>query len=516
MLNVLIADREKTERNIVKTLFKKTGAVCKFFEASDGRKAFSCCKRHPIDILITDIDLPEMDGLTLLETVEKNIDDVPKMLIVTKSKKFAHAKKAIGLGVSDYIVKPVVEEELTEALERILEERLAKLSEKEKKEDFLKNHMLYILVNGASKEAIEAEISQMEDVSFLNEFHRMVLIEFTNEFFSSQEDDFGEILEGYGYIEGEDFRILNLNPQESVLFFSKKNIDWDSFCEELQKKIKDVYNENCYIALSSELTDYMDIPRGMEEIELLMENKFYQTGQYVFLPIKKENEKNDQQPLLEDTLIKEMQQDIKMKDIVSLRMHFTYFFDAYKNKTEFSQVYTKFVFSNLLKSFYENLPDMNEQDLNQEIDKLYRAGSMQEVMEVIHLNIDRLEKLFIMNPQMSHREIETVKQHIYAHYDKELSVEQLAELVNLAPSYLSFLFKKETGENLSKYIKNYRMEKAKEMLEETHSKIVNIALAVGYPNVSYFCQSFREYFGVSPQKFRKHGEGYRKENKEEQ
>ena len=66
--------------------------------------------------------------------------------------------------------------------------------------------------------------------------------------------------------------------------------------------------------------------------------------------------------------------------------------------------------------------------------------------------------------------------------------------------------KKETGQNLSKYIKQYRMEKAKELLTGTNMKIVNISEQVGYPNVSYFVQSFREYFGVSPQKFRDQGE----------
>ena len=105
-----------------------------------------------------------------------------------------------------------------------------------------------------------------------------------------------------------------------------------------------------------------------------------------------------------------------------------------------------------------------------------------------------------------HREIETVKNYIYENYDKEISITELAEKVYMAPSYLSYVFKSETGQNLSKFIKAYRMEKAKEMLTETHNKIVNIANAVGYENVSYFCQSFREYYGVSPQKFRDQGE----------
>lgn len=76
----------------------------------------------------------------------------------------------------------------------------------------------------------------------------------------------------------------------------------------------------------------------------------------------------------------------------------------------------------------------------------------------------------------------------------------------MAPSYLSSVFKKETGLNLSKFIKAYRMERAKDMLENTTSKILDISIACGYPNVSYFCSSFREFYGVSPQKYRENGE----------
>ena len=107
---------------------------------------------------------------------------------------------------------------------------------------------------------------------------------------------------------------------------------------------------------------------------------------------------------------------------------------------------------------------------------------------------------------MSHSEVQDVIRYVYNHYNLDLGVESLANAVNLAPSYLSHIFKKETGENLGKFIKRVRMEKAKEMLETTHEKIVTIAVAVGYSNVSYFCQSFREYYGLSPQKYRSKGE----------
>ena len=117
-----------------------------------------------------------------------------------------------------------------------------------------------------------------------------------------------------------------------------------------------------------------------------------------------------------------------------------------------------------------------------------------------------LEKEFKKSESLSHGEIKDVMKYVYNHYNLDLSVDFLADQVCLAPSYLSHIFKKETGENLGKFIKRVRMEKAKDMLENTHERIVAIAVAVGYSNVSYFCQSFREYYGISPQKYRNQGE----------
>ena len=133
---------------------------------------------------------------------------------------------------------------------------------------------------------------------------------------------------------------------------------------------------------------------------------------------------------------------------------------------------------------------------------MYKSGDFNCIVSIVNSHIDKLEAAFAKNPQTQHKEIETVKKYIYTHFGDELGVEQLADMVYLAPSYLSTVFKKETGQNLSKFIKQNRIEKAKDMLENTNMKIVNISEACGYQNVSYFCQSFRECYGVSPQKFR--------------
>ena len=103
----------------------------------------------------------------------------------------------------------------------------------------------------------------------------------------------------------------------------------------------------------------------------------------------------------------------------------------------------------------------------------------------------------------SRNEVATVKKYIYQHYDEDLNLEMLAEKVYLSSGYLSFIFKKETGMNLNRFIRVFRMEKAKELLCNTNMKVAQISEKVGFANVSYFCRSFREYYGSSPESYRK-------------
>lgn len=85
----------------------------------------------------------------------------------------------------------------------------------------------------------------------------------------------------------------------------------------------------------------------------------------------------------------------------------------------------------------------------------------------------------------------------------DLSVEIIAARVFLTPSYLSYLFKKHTGQTLSKYLTELRMDCAQELLTGTNRKIADVSIAVGYPNISYFCALFKNRFGVTPSQFKR-------------
>ena len=99
--------------------------------------------------------------------------------------------------------------------------------------------------------------------------------------------------------------------------------------------------------------------------------------------------------------------------------------------------------------------------------------------------------------------IQLVEQYIREHYEDVLSLDILAEKVYLTPHYLSSIFIQEKGVGINKYIKTIRMDKARELLMKTNRKISDICIQVGYTNVSYFCRSFRNEYGVTPDQYRR-------------
>lgn len=136
------------------------------------------------------------------------------------------------------------------------------------------------------------------------------------------------------------------------------------------------------------------------------------------------------------------------------------------------------------------------------ISDLYLQRDISKIIDMIQQLAKSIVKAFGESNQNIRRELVIVQNYIHEHYGQELSVELLASIVYLSPDYLSRLFKKATGKSLYQYIRQFRMEKASELLLNTTKKVIDIGAEIGYPNYSYFCQSFREYFGKSPDRYR--------------
>lgn len=503
MYHVLVVDDEKIGRDGISFLLKKSSYDFHIAEAQNGKVALEYIKNHPIDFLFTDIKMPFMDGIELIKNI-KEMNYKIKTIILSGYNDFDYAKNAIKMGVSEYLLKPIDPHEFSLSLDTIIQEY-----ENEKQlvldsiyhTSLLKEHILTSLINGSPLDLIERKLGNKSINEYLKPYKRMMLLEFSDNFLGENLD----IVEQLNKIIMIDYDYLNLNLQQSVLLFTCNDETQLAFiANQIILNISLTYKCRCYIGMSQEIHDLAKLQQIETNLDDLLDRR-YLNPKKQFYKIENTTYENINTKTIEELIIS-MDEDLKIKDMTSLHNHFLTLQQIYITNDTLSIYYLKFLLSPLIQSFHNILSKSSSINIDCKLTCLYQSDKINETMNILFELIQETENIYAKQEVFIHKEIEAVKKYIYTHYNLDLSVDQLSDYVCLTPSYLSHIFKKETGENLSKFIKRVRMEKAKDMLENSYEKIVTVAVAVGYQNVSYFCQSFREYFGVSPQKFRSQGE----------
>lgn len=505
MLRILIVDDEFVERDGIIFLIDKFSFKLDIKECSDGEEALNYIKKNPVDILFTDVKMPFMDGLQLAQNAREIYPNL-KIVIFSGFGEFEYAKKAIDIGVSDYILKPVNPKEFKETMEKVIND--VNEDKEEKKNNELrkfreKEYILLKIINGSSIDDLKEKFFMDKHIDFMNKYKNMILMEFDDDFFNDNQKYMKELKNTV------DIKIdyLNLNPHQSIIFTfeSMEEEKLNSILMKIHNKIFNDYEINCYFAVSNLLKSPYKITEEYSNIEHLMEQRFFIANNYVFfydseLKLESTDEKFD------DTMVKNIQYDIRSRDFCSLRKHVDCLIKKYGSYKTFSQMYVKFILSNIYKEVYEEIRKVNEADLNEKINEIYFCKTIQEISEMLNNLINKFEEQSSKGTYNERHDVEMVKNYIHENYGSDLSLDKLAEYVYMTPSYLSSIFKKATNMGINNFIKNYRMEKARDMLENTNIRIKDIGNMVGYTNISYFCQSFREFYGLTPEKYRQRDE----------
>jgi|GEM_PF-55964 len=568
MYTVLIVDDNKDRALAERTLIMTESTDCDVFVVQSDFEAGEFISKKQTDILITELSGLNIDAWRLIDRTLMHRSET-QIVICADTGDFESARRAMKKGIREYIVRAgtpttdsygAAEEggtrygsvmaensdgmsdgRLTDELSRdimdAVNSSLDILRAWERDRGHLElgrishiQHMLYELIYSEDAE-IDTELVRQE----IAIYHRMLLIETESEFFSRVGNDpEGRI----NAITGEPCRYLNLNPQQSIVLLetaSRVGPEREAVVRRISDSIIDLlqrgFGEKTYIAVSGHFdmktgsdsgtveTGYdrgeKSLCRIFEEVESLMDEKFYNTGRQVYMMSEMYSgaQQSEDSSLEDDAIIRNIRTALSVKDESMLRSEFGRITNKYRTEAAASQIYIKHIFSNIIKmisecSSQEVVTDDDTQSVMESLDemkyieRLYLTTSFEESAAVVEECVDIICERFGASQQTSHRETEKVKQYIYENYASELSLDTLAAKVYMTPSYLSYVFKQETGQNLSKFIKAFRMTKAAELLKDTDKKIVDVSEDVGYANVSYFCQSFRDYFGVSPQRFR--------------
>ena len=500
MMNILIADDEKIEREGIRYLLSLEKGERRIFEAANGKQAMQILRTENIDMILTDIKITRDLVLELARRAKELFPEI-RIVIFSGYNDFTFAQEAIRYGVTDYILKPVDPDnfhEIIEKAEKNMRERQAEENREIRRQNFLQQYFLQNYLYSGKKEILE-KAGEFVDLDKWNGWHCAILIETDTAFFDTAEENFpGELQKELRRV----FFYLNLNERQSLLLFQDVYCDYLLVANHLYTFLKRNYMVRIYLAVSRKFDGCECLPEILGQLEQQMEEKFYHPEKHIF-SCEEEELKMVAGEVQDSQLMQMISEDISRKDTEQLWKHFECLKEKYSSNTQFSAMYIKFVFSNVIQELFQENQFADEHRLEQEIDRLYSCGNIMDILKVTEDNIREYEKFLERSMSESRNEVAAVKNYIYQHYGEDLNLEMLAEKVYLSSGYLSFIFKKETGMNLNRFIKVFRMEKAGEFLRDTNMKVAQISEKVGFANVSYFCRSFREYYGCSPESYRK-------------
>jgi two-component system response regulator YesN len=200
---------------------------------------------------------------------------------------------------------------------------------------------------------------------------------------------------------------------------------------------------------------------------------------------------------------KQMLSAIESGDVEFIRNHSKGLVEVIGSRDKLSKLYLQNVLYSMIKSLYDKYPNIEMENMLASAEALFGAKNSRNVLEEYETIVDKLLGTISGSPVDGDLMIiKQIKHVVETEYMKDISLNDVADKVNLTPAYVSYIFKKEVGQTLVKYLTDLRMSKAKILLTDQNLKIAKVGQMVGYDNQSYFNRLFKNYYGITPKQFR--------------
>lgn len=521
MVTAIIADDEKNICILLKKLVNWDQLGIQLIgEYYNGKDLFSAIIRDQPDIVVTDILMPEMTGLDIVKNCNaRGLDTV--FLLISGHAEFEYVHMAIQYGVENYLLKPINQQEL----ERNLEQICSRLNEK-------------VMSIQNNIELVEKLQVSMEIISqqFLNSFL------FSPD--SIELDNIEQINERYQlHFHDGWFRILTIKPD------FKMKYNGDQYKQVLRQILKFVlpnmkneffqvlgmqtsYHVILLINYKEEKEAAIQIRKIMDEVQ----NHFYYYCEVTFGISSKTTD-------LFRVSLKEACHAELCRTVIGCGKIIDYsglsyfsqnipeniYLEKYKNYMEVKNrknlgelfleiegwckkpnINPESIYD-LLKLMGEILTELIEKEIpdwdKKERDyllKLNCATTLEKMVssmrEITYSYLENQQKLELVK-EIKH--IAIAKEYVLNHLDENITLNDIAEIVYMNPTYFSTLFKKETGQNFSDYLVEQKILKAKELLKDLSLSISEIGSMVGYQNSRYFSKVFLKGVGIKPSEYRR-------------
>lgn len=517
---VLIADDEYWTREKLRNMIQWEKYGLDFLEpASDGEEALEKIKKYRPDILITDINMPFLNGVELLQKVQEKYPDMITF-VISGYDDFEYVKNTFMSGAINYLVKPVTKIDLIKAITLALK----KISEKERDQiEVLK--LASLLQDREFSQMIQRRETPFVSSFSINNFTglagmSLMLVKIHN---------FQEIIKARGhdmnpisyqikkmmrdFFQDENLIVFNniYRLNEFVAVSDKDEKDLISVAEKLRVRLSAAFKCCLTICISRHSYSMESLHMAyVEAIGLLMTRKYCHRDEIV-LPQAENMTENTvivhfniecekqlktalsagKQELIRKVIFEESGLQNCVADGWS-------YLEVKQTVRQIMNILSEYV---IREKGHQKAGDL--ESCADAIDKITETLEFQALQVLLEEAVEYLtpEKKEFLSESMKDIVGQAVR-WIDEHYFEELSLTSLAEKYHVESSYFSKMFRQETGENLILYITNRRIEKAKEYIVQENLSLAEIAFLVGYDDYTYFSRVFKKNTGFSPREYR--------------
>ncbi len=527
---MLVDDEEEVRKAIIRKIAWEQLGFVMVGDAENGEDALEKLEQLEPDVVMTDIRMPYMDGLTLSARIRDKYPSL-KILIFSGYDDFEYAKQAIKLNVTEYILKPVNGEELTQILNRI---RISLDEEIEQRRNITALQKSYLgslpilrelflndlvrrttdidtvvpklreygidILDARKWLAVVIHIEQIEqsETQVLSQHQELIPISVR----SLVEDHLKSYCRNAIFNSADGITVIvavdENNTQTGLI----------NLLNDICKESKRVLEVSITVGVGHSCNSLKEISRSYQSaVDALGYRAIVGIGKTIYI--------NDVEPVICGKLQLDVKSEAELtaavkfgpKELISnVIQSLVAHMDEVKVHARQYQAYMLSIVNCITRTMQQYDLDIGEMFDSENwytaiMEGIYRKEEFAEWLLPIALRMN--EALNHERDNTARKVILNAKEYILEHYsDPELSVETLCRYLHMSPAYFSTMFKKETGQTYINYLTQVRLDKAVELLNETDEKTYMIAQKVGYQEQNYFSYVFKKWYGISPTKYR--------------
>lgn len=510
---ILVDDNKRDLRGIQSILTEFGDSVQVVGTFSNGQSCLDALPGMDVDILITDVMMPVLDGIGLSEQVKKLYPHI-KIIFTSAYNNFDYAKSALEVNAYGYVLKPIIKAELCEKVRRIIDElREEERARTERRELTSKlEKALPTLRDQFLRDLLFGEFDDWENVGTYGDLFKIefpdsaCVVVSTFEIHNSATNN--PIKESYlislsikrffEYLHEQQVYhyLLQLNHKQFVGIFIRGSGDIFDTIVEVKERISAALGVAIRMGTSSVGYALSALPILYKQSLIALDSE-YTTNEDTFV-LYEEIAKN----LAEDQANTFQDMRLEIDNCISSgsRQEIEAFLDRFFPETADLDISKSNAFSavSMIVFSLNNCGKRNPFNESIKWDELIEAKDIEGIRRFLAEMLIRGADRLTDNGYGRDQTVTTIKRYIQENYAKRISIDEIAGQVNFSSVYANKIYKNQTQETIFEYLTRYRMERAKEMLKDPSSRIYLVAADVGYANKSHFCLKFKQYTGLSP------------------